>query len=121
VHGPAAIRSDARDHWQALFEFARQERQVNDHGLVPYWLYPLEDGAWIERHVLLYPLSSDATRYRALQRSLGAYRMVFGQPRQDELLAYLVSRVDADRLSELSSTLQIDLAPPRSIGSTSGS
>lgn len=81
--------------------------------LVPYWLYPIEGGAWIERHVLLYPYSRDERRYRALQRSLGAYRMVFGQPRQDELLAYLLSRVDAERLEQLSDSLRIDLAPPR--------
>jgi hypothetical protein len=43
-------------------------------------------------HTPLYPLSRDTARYSGLQRALGAYRMVFGQPRQDELMAYLFWR-----------------------------
>jgi hypothetical protein len=37
--------------------------------------------------------------------------MVFGQPRQEDLLAYLVDRVPPDRLEELRDLLQIDLRP----------
>jgi len=37
--------------------------------------------------------------------------MVFGQPRQEDLLAYLVDRVSPERLKELRPLLQIDLRP----------
>ena len=37
--------------------------------------------------------------------------MVFGQPRQEDLLAYLVDRVSPDRLDELRDLLRIDLKP----------
>ena len=37
--------------------------------------------------------------------------MVFGQPRQEDLLAYLVDRVSPERLEELRDLLRIDLRP----------
>jgi len=40
-----------------------------------------------------------------------AYRLVFGRPRQEDLLAYLVDRVAPERLEELKDLLQIDLTP----------
>jgi len=61
----------------------------------------------------LYPLSRDAIRYEQLKRALGAYRIVFGQPRQDELLAYLLDRIDPKRLKSLEKLVRIDLSPPR--------
>jgi hypothetical protein len=39
------------------------------------------------------------------------YRMVFGQPRQEDLLAYLVDRVGSEGLGKLRRLLQIDLWP----------
>jgi hypothetical protein len=115
-YGCAALCSEHADVWSEAFELASAERSPQDRGLVPYWLFPLRDGAWIERHVPLYSLSRDEIRYRNLQRQLGAYRLVFGQPRQDELLAYLLNRVDAGKLQEMSALLRVDLTPPRSDG-----
>ena len=43
--------------------------------------------------------------------SLAVYRMVFGQPRQDDLMAYLLDRLRDERLNELAPLLQIDLTP----------
>jgi hypothetical protein len=65
----------------------------------------------IERHVPTIPLSQDEQRYEDHRRSLAVYRMVFGQPRQEDLLAYLVDRVSPERLEELRPLLQIDLRP----------
>jgi len=59
----------------------------------------------------MYPLSRDAERFGALREALAVYRMVFGQPRQEELLAYLVRAVPADRVAEMAKQLQISLAP----------
>jgi hypothetical protein len=111
--GRTALTGTMSDVWRAAFELAQADAPSTDRGLIPYWLFPLEDGAWIERHVPLYPLSRDEIRYEALKKALGAYRLVFGQPRQDELLAYLLDRVDPTTLKALEKTLRIDLAPPR--------
>jgi hypothetical protein len=100
------------DRWKAIFALAERDAKPGDKGLVPYWLYPVKDGAWIERHVPLYPLSRDELRYEALKKALGAYRIVFGQPRQDELLAYLLERVDVKTLQTMDKVLRIDLSPP---------
>jgi hypothetical protein len=113
-YGGAALRSETADVWSEAFVLAGSERRVDDRGLVPYWLFPLTDGAWIERHVPLYSLSREELRYRDLQKQLGAYRLVFGQPRQDELLAYLLNRVDARKLQEMTELLRVNLTPPRS-------
>lgn len=110
--GGAALRETESDPWKHVFELAKVDAKPGDKGLVPYWLYPIETGAWIERHVSLYPLSRDEHRYESLKKSLGAYRLVFGQPRQDELLAYLLDKVEPEQLKSLEKLLRIDLSPP---------
>jgi hypothetical protein len=114
VHGARALAERAPDPWQHIFELARAEASDPDNGLVPYWVYTAPGGAAIERHVPALPLSRDRAHLEALRRSLAVYRMVFGQPRQDDLLAYLVERVPAGDLERLRPLLRIDLAPPRS-------
>ena len=84
------------DIWLALFE-AAVEQSSNGRGLVPYWLYPLSGGAHIERHVPALPLSRDASQLEALKRSLAVYRMVFGQPRQDDLVTFSLGAVQSRR------------------------
>ena len=110
THGSSVLGGSARDPWGELFETAR-EQSANGGGLVPYWLFPLVDGAHIERHVPALPLSRDAQRLEALRRSLAVYRMVFGQPRQDDLMAFLIERCSPERREELKPLLRIDLSP----------
>jgi hypothetical protein len=111
-HGSHALMAGSEDIWKEVFELASADSPKGDRGLHPCWLYPLDDGAFIERHVPMYPLSKDEVRLSNLMRSLGAYRLVFGQPRQDELLAYLFERLPADTIREMAAILRIDLAPP---------
>lgn len=111
--GAQALKSAASDPWTEAFRLAGMDAAPGDRGLTPYWLYSVPGGASIERHIPLYPLSRDGIRYEALKKALGAYRLVFGQPRQDELLAYLLDHVDAVRLKDLEHVLRIDLSPPR--------
>lgn len=64
-------------------------------------------GASIERYVPALPLSREVQRFRRLMRTVGAYRMVMGQPRQEDLLRYVgESGADLD-------WLRLDLSPPR--------
>ena len=108
-HGAEVLGGGSQDVWHALFEAARQQSS-DGRGLVPYWLFPLADGAHIERHVPALPLSWDASQLQALKRSLAVYRMVFGQPRQDDLVAFLLEQVPREKLREIEPLLRIDLS-----------
>ncbi len=103
--------SDGSDPWERLFEQAKAGRRSNDSDLVPYWVYPLEGGAKIERHVPMLPLSRDREHLVALRRSLAVYRMIFGQPRQEDLVSYLLTRFTSDQLAAMMENLRIDLSP----------
>jgi len=72
-----------------------------------------EGEARIERRVPALPLSRDRERMEALQDSLVVYRMVFGQSRQEDLAAFLMSRLDKGLSKEELHKLRIDLSPPR--------
>ena len=112
-HGAAVLGGGSKDVWRTLFETAL-EQSGEGRGLVPYWLFPLTDGAYIERHVPALPLSWDASQLKALKRSLAVYRMVFGQPHQEDLVAFLLERCSPEMLEEIAPLLRIDLsAPPR--------
>jgi len=109
-HRSAAFGRRVTDPWTAMFQEA--SRGVTDRtsrDIQPFWVY---DGpARIERHVPLIPLSREVERLERLKRSLAAYRMVFGQPRQEDLVAFLGTQVGPDELSLLSERLRIDLGP----------
>ena len=100
------------DPWQALFNAAKVGRNPSTGDLVPFWLFPVDGGARIERHVPMLPLSREIEKLAALRRALAVYRMVFGQPRQEELVDYLVQNVPAERVPALMEELRIDLSPP---------
>lgn len=117
-HRPAAFGPEP-DPWAGLFQAASASREAHMSELVPYWVYPTPGGARIERHVPALPLSRDAQRLTALRRSLAAYRLVFGQPRQDDLVAYLQDRFDDDQIRRLLDELRIDLSPPSHTGNVS--
>jgi len=96
--------------WPSLFEHARSVTG-GDSDISPYWVFPIKSGAVIERHVPCLPLSRESARLPALRRSLAVYRMVFGQPRQEDLLEHLKQSVPEERWPSLMSELAIDLEP----------
>ena len=61
-HGGSEAVRTASDPWEAMFQEAREQRAVGLSDLVPYWLYAVEGGAKIERHVPMLPLSRDVAR-----------------------------------------------------------
>lgn len=101
------------DPWEALFDFGKDKRDINDSDLVPFWVYSIKDGARIERHVPALPLSRDAERLTALRQSLAVYRMVFGQYHQEDLVSFLIGRLSDTELQTIVRDLQIDLSPPK--------
>jgi hypothetical protein len=53
----------------------------------------------------------DPHELRRLRASLAAYRLVFGQPRQEDLIAYLGDRMPLGELAAWHEKLRIDLTP----------
>jgi hypothetical protein len=106
----AELPPDA-DPWDELFRRAARARRAGESELVPYWVFQ-QGPARIERHVPVLPFSRDAATLPRLRKTLAAYRLAFGQPRQEELLEFLeADRSDAELL-HLASRLKIDLSPP---------
>jgi len=65
-----------------------------------------------ERHVPVLPFCKEAVALPRLRKTLAAYCLAFGQPRQEELIEFLgADRSDAEFLL-LASRLRIDLSPP---------
>ncbi|MFZ2511348.1 MAG: helicase-related protein, partial [Gordonia sp. (in: high G+C Gram-positive bacteria)] len=113
----------AENIWEELFARAKARKLAGSSDIVPYWVFaPSELGdetAQVERHLHITPY----TRERALQGNLLAsvslYRMAFGQPRQDELLKYVLRDAD-EELREKLTELRIDLTPrPRTLSRSS--
>ena len=109
-HGITVLQEGSKDVWDALFKTAR-ENSADETGLVPYWLFPIREGAHIERHVPALPLSRDSFHLIALKKSLALYRMVFGQPRQDDLVAFISEQFTPEELKEHEPLMRIDLRP----------
>lgn len=100
------------DPWQWMFDRAKTDRDSSANDLVPYWVFPGE--ASIDRHVPTLPLSKERQRLAQLQRSLAMYRIVFGQSRQDDLIAFLEQHCPEEQREAMIRELHIDLRPPES-------
>ena len=110
AHGEDALGSwhPGDDLWTLMFQLAdRAARKARESDLVPHWI--ASGDCRVERHVPLLPYAREVGAFQRLKRQLAAYRVVFGQPRQEELIA-LLDRADFSvaQLRELT----IDLAPP---------
>lgn len=62
----------------------------------------------------LLPLSRDAVQLARLKRGLALYRLVFGQPRQEDMLAHLGERLSPEDIDGVVAEWRIDLSPPDS-------
>lgn len=113
-YGETALQMEqgTSDHlWDTLFSLGVEHRKETDNDLVPFWIMtPDKNGYHIERYVPLIPFSRDWTKLQNLKQALVFYRMVFGQPRQEDLLHSILNSPEIeDYLNSLS--LQIDLSP----------
>jgi hypothetical protein len=104
-YGSAALDPSASDPWSAMFA-AAQDASRADSDIKPFWIFTRPDGAAIERYVPAMPLSRETLQYKRLLRTVGAYRLVIGQPRQDDLIRYVGEDLD---------WLRIDLSPSASV------
>lgn len=108
-YGDHALDETARHPWDHIFKAAEADRPPADPLLDPYWIKT--GRAHIERYVPAMPLSTESRRLTALLRTVGAYRFVMGQPRQDELMGFL---------GEHAQQLRIDLSPPQPHNTATG-
>ncbi len=110
AHGEDALGSwqPGEDLWILMFQLAdRAARDARASDLVPHWI--AAGDCRVQRDVPLLPYAREVGAFQRLKRQLAAYRVVFGQPRQEELIA-LLDRADFSvaQLRELT----IDLSPP---------
>ena len=114
AHGPDALRSwcPGDDIWSLVFKLAEQAaRAADDPDLVPHWI--AHGKHKVQRHVPQLPYTTEFEAFNRLKRQLAAYRVVFGQPRQEELLTLLdQSLLDTAQLRDWA----VDLAPPAKAG-----
>ena len=96
------------DIWTLMFELANKAARAADASdLVPHWIAPGKRR--VERHVPQLPYTTEIEAFDRLKRQLAAYRVVFGQPRQEELVTLLDrSGVEVARLRDWA----VDLSPP---------
>jgi hypothetical protein len=93
--------------WTAIFNLASSEaRAQGASDLVPYWIAAGDHK--VQRRVPMLPYTREVEGFKRLKRQLAAYRVVFGQPRQEELVT-LLDRADID-VAELRKWA-VDLAP----------
>ncbi len=96
------------DLWVTIFALAEAAaRERGDNHLVPHWLAPGKHR--VQRCVPLLAYTREVEGFKRLKRQLAAYRVVFGQPRQEELVT-LLDRADVgvEQLREW----VLDLSPP---------
>ena len=112
------MKFDERPIWEQLFSVAEGEELAREggnggSGLLPNWgVTEGEALVPVERYAYLYPFSRDVARYKSLIEQVYRYRMVIGQPDQEELLKAMESRIEDGTLSrdDLES-LYINLCP----------
>jgi len=113
-YGPAMRNVLSGDIWQKMFSHTMDEFGESSDDIVPFWIFMIEGGAYIERHTPMLPFSRDIEKRLLLKKSLAAYRMVFGQTRQEDLVEYLMSNFKETDIDSLCRQLRIDLSPANS-------
>ncbi len=92
------------DIWNEMFdEAAKKEKQSCSSDLIPFWGLSNDNNmVKIERVVPMYPFSSEVSSYERLIKILNFYRLTLGQPRQEELLEFLIAKTpDPEKLKNL--------------------
>lgn len=130
--GAALNQAPGRAAWDWMFEAASTAVHAagkDADGMRPAWVYRKGDScpqngtpqwllnsmgspAMIERLVPAIPHSRDEVRLRQMQQAIGLYRLVFAQPRQEDLTAHLRYSLDDKSLRQIVSKIVIDLRPP---------
>ncbi|WP_121065092.1 helicase-related protein [Chachezhania antarctica] len=106
VHALGAPDATA-DPWRSMFDMALLHAE-RPGDMEPFWL--LDGETNIERYALSLPYSRESALLGWLKRSVAVYRLAFGQPRQDDLMAFL-ENIDTSKENIDLTALQISLRP----------
>ena len=82
---------DGDDPWKQLFDAAAEDRAQGANELQPYWIYEIPGGARVERRMPMFSFSREVGKLERLRKGLVVYRLVLGQPRQEDLMEFLES------------------------------
>ena len=99
------------DPWKFLFIQEVELRGDKKDDIWPFWVFETDGGAKIDRHVPCMPMSRDRERLKDLQSTLVLYRMVFGQPRQEDLVEFLKKYMGREEIKKEMENFRIDLSP----------
>jgi len=113
------VNGEKQNLWARVFELLRTDTtgtQRFNHGLYPHWIYQPASGesAMIRRHLAFHAGSRDIVRYRDLKVALSLYRLVFGQPRQQDIIEALLRKFSEANPGEIGMKLAkytINLSP----------
>ena len=107
-HRCRGVRPTVVDPWEAMFGGRPQcpAARAPRHGAV----LGLRGFRPIERHIPFLPSAAKLSNLLAYAIP-GAYRLVFGQPRQEDLVEYLRERMSPETLESLVQQLRINLTP----------
>ena len=93
------------DLWTLMFRLADEEaRKFDLSDMVPCWV--VDGDCKVERRVPLLPYTREEVWYRHLKHQLAAYRVVFGQSRQEEFLQWLAESNTNEQLQKWSINLE---------------
>ncbi|WP_232836285.1 helicase-related protein [Mycolicibacterium smegmatis] len=111
AHGHTAMTGvePGRHPWDCAFAAAVDRPDLGEFS--PWWIYPGD--ARVERLIVHFPLSREEAQYERLRDSLTLYRMMLGQPRQEDMMELLRQRGVSD-----GAVAQLDLSPPTIRGGT---
>jgi len=106
------LQCEDGNFWSEVFSLAESDTKKNrESDLVPFWHFP-RGKAKIERIVPMMPMSREIIRLKESLKILALYRLAFGQPRQEELLANLLERnMSKEDIKAMTEALVINLAP----------
>lgn len=106
AHGRGALAAvrPGEHPWERAFDAAVDRAELGE--FAPWWIYP--GAARVERMIVHFPLSREDAQYERLRDSLTLYRMMLGQPRQEDMMELLKQRGVTE-----SQVAQLDLRPPR--------
>lgn len=110
AHRAQALAAGGANPWEGAFAAADETRPTGMSEIWPSWAYPGESK--IQRWIASYPLSKDEVRESRILHEVELYRLVFGQPRQEEMLQILSQQNVAEQ-PERAARMMIDLSPPK--------
>lgn len=103
---------DSSTIWDQLYQLAIDYEKGDKSDLVPFW-HVEPQNIFIERQVPTIPYSKEVKKLRNLLRTISVYRIALGQPRQEDLINYLIENFDEKEIEKVQKQLLINLSPFR--------